>query len=198
VKGEKPTYDRPDKWTGASPYEQIFQHFNTLIVLYDIPPGTRFPHISAYFSRHLRQVEEDASGWIFARAGRCFVAYFPLADFEWRDEGDGDRRLYSEVLKNGAVVHVAQDSDYATYTDFRYAFRGHNPKVSLEPTPSVEFTTPGGDVIKCTYGATPSVNDEEVDFGAWPLFDGPFLRSEPGSRKVEVGSPPDPYVIEFR
>ncbi|HUF11344.1 MAG TPA: hypothetical protein VMO47_18625 [Rhodothermales bacterium] len=198
VKGEKPTYDQPDKWTGSSPYEHIFQHCNTLIVLYDIPPGTRFPHVSAYFSRRLREMEEDASGWIFARAGRAFVAYFPLADFEWRDEGDGDRRLHSEILKNGAVVHVAQEADYATYTDFRSAFKGRPPSISLEPTPSVEFTAPNGDVIRCTYGETPSVNGEDVDFASWPLFDGPFVRSVAGSGRVEVGPVGDPYVIEVR
>ena len=143
-------------------------------------------------------MEEDDSGWIFARAGRAFVAYYPLADFEWRDEGGGDRRLHSEVLKNGAVVHVAQDADYATYTDFRSAFKGRTPVVSLEPTPSVEFTAPGGDVINCTYGETPSVNGEEVDFASWPLFDGPFVRGVAGSGRVEVGLEGEAYVIEFR
>lgn len=197
IRGEKPTYDLPGKWTGASPHEQIFQHFNTLVALYDIPAGTHYAHISGYFSRRLRQVEEDRSGWIFARAGRAFVAYYPLAPFEWRDEGDGDRRLHSEVLKNGAVVHVAQEGDYATYTDFRSAVRRRKLEASLEPAPAVKWTTPTGDVIECAYGDAPSVNGEKVDFAKWPLFEGPFVRGEAGTGKVEIGRPGDAVVLEF-
>ncbi|HET6569067.1 MAG TPA: hypothetical protein VFG50_13965, partial [Rhodothermales bacterium] len=85
----KKEYDSPWKWTGGSPYEQVFQSGSALVVLYDIPPGTRFPHISAFFSRGLSSTEEDPSGWIFARGGDALIAYYPLAPYQWRDEEGG-------------------------------------------------------------------------------------------------------------
>ena len=42
----KKTYDSPDKLLGGSPFEKIFQNEDTLIALYSIAPGTRFPHIN--------------------------------------------------------------------------------------------------------------------------------------------------------
>ena len=52
----KPTYDSPDKILGGSPYEKIFQDQDTVIALYDIPAGVRFPHINGFFSKDLADV----------------------------------------------------------------------------------------------------------------------------------------------
>jgi len=169
IGGEKPTYASPDKWTGGSPFEQIVQHENSLIVLYDIPPKTRFPHISGFFSRHLRHLEEHETGWIFAEAGRCLVAYYPLADYEWRDEIGGDRRLHSEANRNGAIVHVARKSDCGSLASFRQMILGCRVSVDVDSGVSATFESPSGDVIEARYGEVPKLNDVNVDYGSWPL-----------------------------
>ena len=51
----KKTYDSPDKFLGGSPYEKIFQDEDTVIVLYNIAPNTRFPHINGFFSKDLAE-----------------------------------------------------------------------------------------------------------------------------------------------
>ena len=43
VVSSKKSYDSPDKFVGGSPYEQIFQDQDTVIVLYDIPAGDPLP-----------------------------------------------------------------------------------------------------------------------------------------------------------
>ncbi|HTY57815.1 MAG TPA: hypothetical protein VMF59_03320, partial [Bacteroidota bacterium] len=55
VVGSKGTYNNPDKWTGGSPYERTFQEKNTLIVLYDIAPGTMTEHIDGFFPGNLQE-----------------------------------------------------------------------------------------------------------------------------------------------
>ena len=40
VVSSKKSYDSPDKFVGGSPYEQIFQDQDAVIVLYDIAPGS--------------------------------------------------------------------------------------------------------------------------------------------------------------
>ena len=67
----KKTYDSPDKFVGGSPYEKIFQDQDTVIVLYDIPAGARFPHINGFFSKDLRDVVEDPSGLDLRSRRRC-------------------------------------------------------------------------------------------------------------------------------
>ena len=113
VVSSKKSYDSPDKFVGGSPYEQIFQDQDSVIVLYDIPPETRFPHINGFFSKDLAEVIEDPSGWIFARGGDALIACRPLQPYTWKPIEGGGRRLFSPYLKNGMVVQVAARSEFA-------------------------------------------------------------------------------------
>ena len=201
----KQEYDRPDKLSGGSPYEQVFQHEDALVALYDIPEGTRFPHVNAFFPKDLTDVEEDPSGWIFARGGDAYIAYRPLAPYEWRAlEGDarrplaeGDRRLYSPHRKNGAVVQLAPAGAYPSFDAFTEAVRNLPLEVETAPVPRVRFTTLGGDVLEAAYGETPTVNGTPVDYDAWPLFDGPFLHADVGSRKLEMRHGKQRRLLDF-
>ena len=121
VVSSKKSYDSPDKLVGGSPYEQIFQDQDTVIVLYDIPPETRFPHINGFFSKDLAEVREDPSGWIFARGGDALIACRPLQPYTWKPIEGGGRRLFSPYLKNGMVVQVAARSEYPDMDAFRRA-----------------------------------------------------------------------------
>ena len=118
VVSSKKSYDSPDKLVGGSPYEQIFQDQDSVIVLYDIPAETRFPHINGFFSKDLAEVREDPSGWIFARGGDAFIACRPLQPYTWKPIEGGGRRLFSPYLKNGMVVQVAARSEYSGYGRF--------------------------------------------------------------------------------
>ena len=193
----KTEYDSPDKWTGGSPYEQVVQHEDAVIALYDIPPGTRFPHISGFFSKGLSVREEDDSGWIFARGGDALIAYYPLAPYQWRQEDDGSRRLHSPHLKNGAVVQVAPASVYASFDAFKAAVKALPLETTTEPTPQVRFTTLRGAVLEATYGQTPRVDGTPVDYEGWPLFGGSFLKADRGSRTLEMRYGPLRRLLDF-
>lgn len=189
----KTTYDSPDKWTGGSPHEQVFQHRGCVIALYDIPPGTRWPHVSAFFSKDLRQREESADGWIFARGGDAFIAVYPLAEYTWRREedewqsGEFNHRLHSPHLKNGFVVQVAKANEFdGSFDAFKAAVEALPLETRVDPVPSVRFTTLDGDELSATYGQAPTVGDRVVEYGNWKLFEGPFLNAETGSRRLEI------------
>jgi hypothetical protein len=182
----KTTYDSWDKWTGGSPFEQVFQHEDALITLFDIPPGTRFPHICGFFSKDLTRREEDASGWIFAQGGEALLAYYPLAKYEWQKDDDGDWRLLSKNLKNGGVLQVAPAADFASFEGFKQAVKALPLAASTKPKPSVHFTSLRGALMEFTHGETPRVNGSAVDYENWPLFDGQFMRADKNSRKLEL------------
>ena len=199
----KKEYDAPDKLTGGSPYEQVFQHEDALIALYDIPPATRFPQVNAFFSGDLRELKEDDSGWIFARGGDALIAYYPLAPYRWEEQPDvwdehrKHRRLVSPHLKNGAVVQVAPASAYPSMAAFRAAVRALPLAVTTEPAPSVRFTTLGGATMAATYGQTPRLDGTPVDYAAWPLYDGPFVHAARGSRTMEIRYGPLRRLLDF-
>ena len=215
----KADYDTPDKLPGGSPYEQVYQHGAALIALYDIPPGTRFPLVTVFFSRDLAQTDEDASGWIFAQGGPAYIAYRPFAHGEWRpsdwtgllrngaggtfisggftDWGAGHRCYVSPALRNGYVVQVAAARDFASYEAFKAAVRTLPLKFSTTAAPEATFTSLDGTVIHARYGQTPAINGKLVDFAKWPLFESPFGHALRGSQKLEISYGPERYLLDF-
>jgi hypothetical protein len=199
----KREYDSPDKITGGSPYEQVFQHEDALIALYDIAADDKHPHINAFFPDELADLTEDPSGWIFGRGGEGYLAYYPLQPYRWQekedyfDEGRMHRLLVSEHIKNGAVVQAAPVSAYSSMGAFQAAVRALPLETRTSPTPSVQFTSLGGHQLEATYGQTPIVDGVAVDYAAWPLFDGPFANAEVGSRQLELRYGPQRRLLDF-
>jgi len=205
----KPSYDSPDKIMGCSPYERVFQDLDTVIALYDIPVGTRFPHINGFFSKDLLDVTEDKSGWIFAQGGRAYLAYRPLAGYDWikylhytsgwaktRDDLGG-RILTSPHLKNGTIVQAASMSEFKDFAAFQAAINALPLTFKLEPSPSVQFTSLRGKKITFTYDQAPVVDGRAVDYSQWKLFEGPYLNAEIGGRKLTLTHGRLERVLDF-
>jgi hypothetical protein len=193
TKEGKASYDSPDKLLGSSRFEQVFQDHDTVIALYNIPPGTRFPHINGFFSKDLTELAEDKSGWIFARGGKTYLAYRPLAPYaletlyafksSWNEERTtkGDKLLQSPHLKNGTIVQAASADDFPSLEAFKAAVRALPLEFKLEPVPTVKFRTLRNRTMQFTYGETPLLDGRKVDYPGWKLFEGPYLNAEKGS-----------------
>lgn len=210
----KPSYDSPDKIVGTSPYEKVFQDRDTVIALYDIPAGTRFERVNGFFSKDLQDVTEDESGWIFARGGNAFIAYRPLAPYEWephltfrqvphdagyayeRDDS-GSKILASEHNQNGTIVQAASADEFKDFAAFQAAIKALPLEFSLQPTPTVKFTSLRGKAIEFTYGQTPIVDGTTVDYAKWKLFGGSHLNAEVGGRKLTITHGRLQRVIDF-
>jgi hypothetical protein len=213
----KPSYDVPDKILGSSPFERVFQDLDTVIALYDIPEGTRFPRINGFFSKDLADLTVDSSGWIFARGGNTFLAYRPLAPWEWEprwgykqlpstagykwervDPGpQGDKILVSPHLRNGTIIQAASADEFASFADFQAAIRALSLEFSLEPVPSVRMKTLRGRDIVFSYSKPPQVDGVAVDYSKWKLFEGPYLNAERGSRKLTITHGRLERVLDF-
>lgn len=194
----KPSYDKEDKFLGGSPYEQVFQQEDALVSLTHVPPEARFGHVNGFFSGDLRRCEEDASGWIFAQGGNAYLAYRPLAPYEWRPMPGRDRRLYSSSRRNGTILQVAASSEFPDWAAFKAAIRALPLRIALEPEPRVEFATLRGRNLVCEYGRVPTVDGRPVDYGRWPLFGGAYLSAERDSRTLTLTHGRLRRVLDFR
>lgn len=205
----KPSYDQPDKLLGGSRFEQVFQDLDTVIALYNIPAGTRFPHVNGFISKDLVNLTEDASGWIFAQGGNTYLAYRPLAPYtlepmmkiksSWDPERikSDDRRLYSPHLKNGTIVQAASASEFASFEEFKTKIRALPLQFTLEPVPTVKFRSLRGKDIECTYGQLPKLNGQTFDYTRWKLYSGPYLNAEKGSRRLTITHGRFERVLDF-
>lgn len=215
----KVDYDSPDKLEGGSPYEHVFQDESTLIALYDIPEGTRFPLINTIFSRDLKERVEDDSGWIFGIGGPVYVAYRPFAPGEWKEVdwtgllksgagawfstnfaelADGSQCYVSEALKNGYIVQVAPVSDFDSYQAFQDAIRSLPLEFDLQVTPTVTFTNLAGKELSAQYGGVLSVDGTAVDHSKWKLFDGPYSDAERESQALDITFGREKYSLDFK
>jgi len=198
VVSSKKSYDSPDKFVGGSPYEQIFQEQDTVIVLYDIPPESRFPHINGFFSKDLAEMREDPSGWIFARGGDAYIACRPLQPYSWRPIEGGGRRLFSPHLQNGMVVQVAARSEYPDMEAFRAAILALKLEFHLTPVPTVRLVSLRGKRLVFTYGQSPEVNGSPLEREHWPLFGGPFLEAGVDSQQLVLKHGSMRRTLDFR
>ncbi len=210
----KPSYDEPDKILGASPYEQVFQDRDTVVALYNIPPGIRHPQVNGFFSKDLVDFAEDKSGWIFARGGRAYLAYRPLAPYaltpfrgyhqlpstagyKWERTVTGDTLLQSLHVKNGTIVQAASEDEFKDFAAFKAAIIALPLTFSLEPVPTVKLKTLRGREVVVTYGQAPVVDGSPLDYSKWKLFEGPYLNAEKGSRQLTITHGRLQRVLDF-
>ncbi len=215
----KVDYNSPDKLMSGSPHEQVFQHQSAIIGLYDIPEGTTFPHLNTFFSRDLKHRVEDPSGWMFAQGGQTYIAYRPFVPGEWRptdwtgllaggagawissgheEWGTGHQVFVSEASQNGYVAQFASIDDFADIEAFMTAVKALPLSISLSPKASVEFTALDGTVMTGTYGETPAINGEPLDYAHWPLYEGPFLNAERGANVLHLRHDSESRILDFR
>jgi len=194
----KPTYIAESKLLGGSPYEQIFQQDDTLISLTDVADTAPHKQVNGFFSKDLTRLEEDASGWIFAQGGEAYIAYRPLAAYEWRPIEKGGKRLYSPHAKNGTILQAAAASEFKGWDDFKARIRALPLEIKLTPAPRVAFTSLRGRKIECAYGAAPRVDGRTIDYAKeWKLFSGPYLNADIGSRRLTMTHGRLTRVLDF-
>ena len=219
VVASKGTYNNPDKWTGGSPYERTFQQKNTLVVLYDIAPGTTTEHIDGFFPRNLEERIVEPSGWIACKAGDVYVGWYPLQEYEWKEESDvsinslndigrpqlervketGNWRLRSYKLQNGYVIEVRSKDEIGSFEQFRSALKAHVPKATLQPgNVSVQYSTLGGDMMDFSFPEKRVLNGTAVDLSKTKLFEGPFVNAEVGSENMTISYKNKKLVLDFK
>ncbi|MDE3056497.1 MAG: hypothetical protein KGJ59_00885 [Bacteroidota bacterium] len=201
VVSSKGTYNKDDKWTSSSPYERTFQHKNTVIVLYDISPGTTSEHIDGFFPKNLQRRIVDPSGWIMCKAGDTYIGWYPLQEYRWMQLKDDEDnfRLRSYKLQNGYVVEVRSKDEVGSFEKFGMMLRKHLPTAVLKPgAVSVKYTTLRGDRMFFAFPRTRMLNGKEVNLGSYKLFDSPFAHADVGSEKLTLTYKNRKMVLDFK
>jgi hypothetical protein len=190
-------YTSPDKWNSSSPYEQTFQHLGSLLVLYNIPPGTQQSHINGFFPANLDARDEDSTGWIFCRKGSVYVGVFPLAPHTWTKDSV-DWRFRSASLHNGVIVDVSSTSEAGTFEQFKQELRGRWMDVrGFDSTLTVGFAARDGARMGFTFGGKRILDGRLVEFPSTLLYDGPWIQSTVGTGVIRMTDGKTVRVLDF-
>ena len=192
---QRPYADDPDKWIEGSPYEELFQQENTLIALYDIPAAETFRHVNGFFSKTIDRREQDPAGWIFGRADGVYFAVRPLTPGVWHEEKDHDRLTLSD-RRTGVVLEAAQKSEYPSFAAFKDKIKGNALRIDLDRL-RVAYTNSRGDRQDFQYPDRRLLNDKPVLFDQWPLFSGPFMEAEKGTKIVVIRAGGESVILDF-
>ncbi len=194
----KGTYNKPNKWTGGSPYERTFQYKNSIIVLYNIPKDVHYGHVDAFFPKNLDSREVDASGWIFCSGGNVYIAVLPFKPYKWIEEKI-NWRLRSFHHKNGLILEVASRNDYPSFDAFKSFIQRRTPNLKkFNQTLTVQFRTPDNNFMKFTYPDKRYLNGQAWDFSQYKLFHGPFTDAEVGSEKLLIHYHNQKYELNWK
>jgi hypothetical protein len=195
----KGRYNQGGKLTGGSPYEQIFQHRNALIALYNIPESVQFGHITGFFSEGLQDWEElETSGasqdpeWLFCRAGNTFIAFRPLQEFYF-NRMEGGLRFVSEGRRNGVILEVSTPEESKTFEEFKRRIREISKVEFKEENKQikVKYTTAYGDRLEFVYDGNANaveryLNELPFRYTEWPLFANPFIKYDESKRLLQL------------
>ncbi len=206
ILASKASYGSPDKWIGGSPFEEIHQTGPTLLALYDIPRGWRFPHVDLFLPKTLDTLVRDTSGWIVARMDSALVGIHPFdSNVTWIDE-QIDWRVRSFSRKTGFVVETERTSQM-TLAQFIAALRPHRPLFGSQTGqlgPDFAYNTIRGQRLTVLSGEHAGEGILLVDgrpadshSHAPPLFNGPFLTSPPEGGVLRMQADGETRTLDF-
>jgi hypothetical protein len=89
-------------------------------------------------------------------------------------------------------------AEFGGMEGFRRAILKLPLETRLEPVPSVRVRSLRGRELEFTWGKSPSVNGKPIDYGAWPLFGGPFLEAAVDSEKLVLKHGSLRRTLDFR
>jgi hypothetical protein len=195
-----PYFSTVTKTVGGSPFEDVFQHKNTLIALYDIGEVSRFPVVAGFFPPTVKSMDIDSlrSRWITINAGDVYLAVYPLAPYRLVD-GMFGKMFFSSHKRNGVIVHVVGRNKAGSYEQFKKAIRATKVDTSnFASDRLIRYTTPAGDKLEFTFGGKRSVNGTTPAMKEDMLFDSPLLYSKRGTGVLTIKSTKGDVVIDMR
>jgi len=200
----KGSYTDENKWIGGSPFEQVFQYRGTLIALYDLRNGWKFPHTDFFLPKSLDTMERDTTGWIFCRMGDAFAAiYAAYQRYEWIEE-PANWRMRSRRRGTGYLVECASRREM-TFEEFKDRCRRSTLPTALISRQEGRFLKSGtnihGDELMIESGSDGQpvmmVNGTPAERDSTWHFHGPYLRSRAGSGVIEIMHGENSRTLDF-
>ncbi|MDQ5978371.1 MAG: hypothetical protein QG602_1345 [Verrucomicrobiota bacterium] len=191
---QRPYYADPNKWIEGSPHEDVFQHENTVIALYDLPPDAARPHVNGFFP-HVIAERREAEGWILARADGIFFAVWTSVPGTWHGEQDHDR-LTLQHPKAAVILEAVPAREEKDFDAFCARVLQLRPAFD-ERTLTAAYTNTRGHRIQFTHRGARIVDSVAARLDQWPLFEGPWMNARRNTGVITLQYGPERVVLDF-
>jgi hypothetical protein len=200
VAAPKPYLQNPDRLFGASPFEQMMQCKNAMLVLYRIPGDDSTPYVNLYLPRRVRWIERN--GWIVGNVGDFYVGLRPIGAYRWESIQEDDHvdgwLLRIEDVNAGLVVEAFEANEVASFDAFSDAIS--HRKLDLEgwqQRGAVCYEALNGHRLEMVYDGEHRVDGEPIDYEAWPLYGGPGIDAPLGTGVVKFEQGDKTLTLDF-
>ncbi len=198
VEALDPFFLIPQKLTGASPFERIHQHRNTVVALYDVPPDIYFPLVNVVLPLECRSFDVDtlSTAWIFIDADSTYIAIHPMGAFRIVDQPQM-RRITMGPGRSGLIVQVADASEAGSYAAFQNRVTRTDPVSGVTLAKGTgRYRTMFGDALQWTWDAM-TINGAARDERRDMLFDSRWMQCRRGTGILTITSPADTLRLTF-
>ena len=192
---QRPYYADPNKWIEGSPFEEVFQHENALVAIYDIPPGERNQHINGFFSKAIDERRAGPDHWVFCRAGAAFFAVRTSEAGRWSEEADHFRLTLTAPVA-AVILEAASASEYPSFDAFCERILRNRVRFDRSAK-RVTYTSSRRREIEVTARGERRLDGRAVDLENWPLFEGPWVNAAKGSRIITLEYRPERIILDF-
>ena len=175
---------------GISVWEDTLQHQDTMIAVYNMPPGgggstgNNGNWANEWLTGHIpsgyQAITDEATttGRIFLHYEKLLVAVYLSRPFSW-----STNFTVSGVNKAALAIETAPVSEFpqttaaARLAAFRSAVLANPPNISAisNSPPRFIYTNRHGDVLDLTFGLPGRINGVTVDYSQWPVLEDPWM-----------------------
>lgn len=184
----------------------------TLVLFARSPEKEEKPHVFFALAEGT-EVNAVEDGWHFIEAGNTFLALHPIGEEVREERIELRRRLERDVLLiDGADAGwVLETSDRARHEDLasfkadvltNFELTIEDPEAGVIRVRNLDgrvmeyaFNPRADDYLHANNTANVSIDGEEITFGDWPVYDGPFVHQSEGVLRVNDGR--QGYEIDF-
>ena len=207
--------DSRDTVFGSSMYEQVFQHENTVIGVFDVPSDYNFPDIVIYEPANFKAIiDESYLGRQYIHYGNVIIAFQLSQPFASTiEETDyGDKIRCGAVTKGWFVCETfnAEDIDGDTYMDQLYYVQslceGCFKKVTYDYTSNtqVEYKNSNGVTLSMRFGgdsqdSAEKINGElvNINYLNYPVQENPWVKQNWNEKVITYSYKGYSYTLDF-
>jgi hypothetical protein len=184
---------------GASRYEQVLQHQDTLLSVLDVPADDPHPELRGYIPPDPDDViDESDRGRLYLDYGTIRIGLMVTQGFPWKP---GASEFVTALRRAGVVVETAAGEAHESLAAFRDELATRLDAVSwtADPKPALKFTSRDGRELEMIYGTSRQVDGIELvhSLEHWPLLENPWMQQMVGGNILDIRFGPERRTYDF-